>query len=90
MAQSLRVAGSRLKLRTSFRMQSCGDIGVVSKTNEWNLLKHQFDELARDASAGPDSIELDADFHRRFAELIIRVCDPSKCYQNADRFPHGS
>ena len=50
------------------------------KTNEWNLLKRQFDELARDDSAGPDIIELDADFHRRFAELMNRVCGPSKYY----------
>ena len=69
---------------------SCGNIGVVAETNEWNLLKHQFDELARDDSAGPDSIELDADFHRRFAGLMNRVCGPSKYYQKADPFPHGS
>ena len=42
---------------------------MMSKTNEWNLLKRQFDELARDDSAGPDSVELDADFHRRFAAI---------------------
>ena len=48
------------------------------KTNEWNLLKRRFDELSRDDNARPDSIEqiLDADFHRRFAELINRVCGP--------------
>ena len=71
-------------------VMSCGDIGVMSKTNEWNLLKRQFDELARDDIAGRDSIELDADFNRRFAELINRVCGPSKYYQKADPFPHGS
>ena len=69
---------------------SCGDIDVMSKTNEWNLLKRQFDELGRDDSAGPDRIELDADFHRRFAELMNRVCGPSKYYQKADPFPHSS
>jgi hypothetical protein len=63
---------------------------VESKTYEWNLLKRQFGELARDDSAGPDSIELDADFRRRFAKLINRVCGPSKYYQKADPFPHGS
>ena len=47
----------------------------MSKTNEWNLLKRQL------------SIELDADFHRRFAELMNRVCGPSKYYQKADPFP---
>ena len=51
---------------------SCGDIGVISKTNEWNLLKHQFDALADEESVGPDSIEtiFDMEFRRRFSELI--------------------
>ena len=51
---------------------SCGDIGVISKTNEWNLLKHQFDALAHEESVGPDSIEtiFDMEFRRRFSELI--------------------
>ena len=71
-------------------VMSCGDIGVMSKTNEWNLLKRQFDELARDDSAGHDCIELDADFHRRFAELMNRVCGPSQYYQKANPFPHSS
>ena len=53
-------------------------------------MKHQFDELVHDDSAGPDSIELDADFRRRFAELMNRVCGPSKYYQKADPFPHSS
>ena len=39
---------------------------------------------------GPDNIELDADFHRRFAELMNRVCGPSQYYQKADPFPHSS
>jgi len=69
---------------------SCGDVGVMSKTNEWNLIKREFDELARDDSAGQDSVELDADFHRRFAELMNRVCGPSKYYQKANPFPHSS
>ena len=62
----------------------------MSKTNEWNLLKCQFHELVRDHSAGPDSIELDADFRRRFAELMNRICGPSKYYQKADPFTHSS
>ena len=70
-------------------VMSCGDIGVKSKTNEWNLLKRQFDELARDDIEGRDSIELDADFHRRFAALMNRVCGPSKYYQKADPFPES-
>ena len=71
-------------------VKATGDVGVMSETNEWNLLKRQFDERARDDSAGPDIIELDADFHRRFAELMNRVCGPSRYYQNPDPFPRGS
>ena len=49
----------------------------MSKTNEWNLLKRQFDALVHDESVGADSLEtiFDAEFHRRFAELINRVAD---------------
>jgi hypothetical protein len=45
------------------------------KTNEWNLLKHQFDALAHDENVSADSIEeiLDVQFRRRFAELIHRA-----------------
>jgi len=47
----------------------------VPKTNEWNLLKHQFDVLVHDESVGAEVIEkvFDAEFHRRFAELINRA-----------------
>ena len=86
------VAGSPLKATDvlSDPVMSCGDIGVISKTNEWNSLKRQSDEVAREDSACADSIELDADFHRRFAELMNRVCGASKYYQNPDPFPRGS
>ena len=62
----------------------------MSKTNEWNSIKREFDELARDDSGDQDSVELDADFQRRFAELMNRVCGPSKYYQKANPFPHSS
>jgi hypothetical protein len=47
----------------------------VSKTNEWDLLKHQFEALVHDESVDPDSIEkvLDDQVSRRFAELINRT-----------------
>ena len=56
-------------------VMSCGDIGVISKTNEWNLLKHQFDALAHEESVGPDSIDtiFDMEFRRRFSELITQT-----------------
>ena len=45
------------------------------KTNEWNLLKDQFDALVHDENVSDDSIEkiLDAQFRRRFVELINRA-----------------
>ena len=51
----------------------------MSKTNEWNLLKHQFDALAH-----AQSIEeiFDMEFRRRFAELINQTREPST--QNRD------
>ena len=47
----------------------------MSATNEWDLLKRQFDALAQDASAGAESIDeiLDVEFRRRFTELISRT-----------------
>ncbi|MGB8136706.1 MAG: hypothetical protein WCF15_08010 [Pseudolabrys sp.] len=47
-------------------------MSVDRKTNEWNLLKHQFDTLAHEVSAGADGIEeiFDTEFRRRFSELI--------------------
>jgi hypothetical protein len=50
----------------------------VSKPNEWDLLKHQFEALVRDESVDPDSIEkvLDDHVRRRIAELISRAATP--------------
>ena len=50
----------------------------MSKTNEWDLLKHQFEALVQDESVDPDSIEkvLDDQVRRRFAELINRTAAP--------------
>jgi hypothetical protein len=50
----------------------------VSTTNEWSLLKHQFDALVHDESVDTDSLEkvLDEQVRRRFAELINRGADP--------------
>jgi hypothetical protein len=47
------------------------------KTNEWNLLKSQFDALVQDESVDPDRVEkmFDDQFRRRFAELINRTAE---------------
>ena len=52
----------------------------VLRTQEWSLLKQQFDELVHDESVAAETIEkiFDAEFHRRFAELISRVAGLSK------------
>ncbi len=49
----------------------------VSKTNEWELLKRQFDALVRDESVGAESIEeiFDAEFRRRFAKLLNQIAE---------------
>jgi hypothetical protein len=62
---------------------------LAQANKDWNLLKQQFDELVNDESAGAVNL-FDAEFQRRFAELLNRVCGPSKYYQKADPFPHGS
>jgi hypothetical protein len=47
-----------------------------TKTNEWELLRRQFDALTHDESV--ESIEniLDAQFRRRFADLINQIAEP--------------
>jgi len=47
----------------------------MSKTNEWDLLKHQFDALVHDESVGAESIDdiFDAQFRRRFVEPINQI-----------------
>jgi hypothetical protein len=54
------------------------------KTNEWNLLKHQFDTLVHGDGVEPDSIEktFDAQIRLRFAELISRSAGPLKLNRN--------
>ena len=62
---------------------------LAQANKDWNLLKQQFDELVNDESAGAVNL-FDAEFQRRFAGLMNRVCGPSKYYQKTDPFPHGS
>jgi hypothetical protein len=47
------------------------------KTNEWNLLKDQFDALVCGESAREDSVEklFDDQIRRRFGEWITRATD---------------
>jgi hypothetical protein len=49
----------------------------VEQTNEWSLLKDQFDALVRDEDMREDSIEkiCDDQIRRRFAEWIIRAVE---------------
>ena len=52
----------------------------VEQTNEWSLLKDQFDALGRAAGMREDSIErlCDDQIRRRFAEWIIRAAERKK------------
>ncbi len=58
---------------------------LVSKANEWELLRRKLDALTHDESA--ESVEdiFDAQFRRRFAELISQVAKPPKLNRNAHR-----
>jgi hypothetical protein len=44
------------------------------KLNEWKLLRDQFDARARESS--DIEVIFDAEFRRRFTELINRVIEP--------------
>ena len=48
---------------------------IVPKTTDWKLLKEEFDAMVREESVDTESIEtiFDAQFRRRFSELIDRV-----------------
>jgi hypothetical protein len=48
----------------------------VSKTNEWELVRRQFDALTHDETV--ESIEdiFDAQFRRRFTDLINQIAQP--------------
>jgi len=50
------------------------------KTNEWNLLKDQFDALVRNEGVRQGSLEqaLDYEILRRFGEVIASVGDQTK------------
>jgi hypothetical protein len=47
----------------------------MSKANEWDLLKRQFDALTHDESVSAESIDeiFDLQFRRRFTELITET-----------------
>ena len=61
---------------TSFTLVMPGD----PKTNEWNLLKDQFDALVRNEGVRQGSLEqaLDYEILRRFGEVIASVGDQTK------------
>jgi predicted methyltransferase len=50
---------------------------MSTDTNEWDLLKDQFDVLVHDESVRSDSTEniFDDQFYRRFAELMNRIME---------------
>jgi hypothetical protein len=60
---------------------------LVATTNEWELLKQQFDATTQDESV--ESIEdiFDAQFRRRFAELINQIAQPDSPGHHIDWRP---
>ena len=56
----------------------------VSKANEWELLRGQFDALTHDESV--ESIEdiFDAQFRRRFTDLINQIAQPDSTTRSID------
>jgi len=55
---------------------------VSDKTNEWNLLKDQFDALVQNEGVREDSLEqlLDGQIRRRFGELIAWAAGHQRDY----------
>ena len=55
---------------------------MIRKPMNGNYLKQQFDALLHDENVSADSIEeiLDAEFRRRFAELIYRATNEGRRY----------
>jgi len=59
----------------------------VSKANEWELIRRQFDALTYDESV--ESIEdiFDAQFRRRFTDLINQIAQPDSMTGSIDSRP---
>jgi hypothetical protein len=56
----------------------------VSKKNEWELLRRQFDALTHDETV--ESIEdiFDAQFRRRFTNLMNQIAQPDSTSRSID------
>ena len=57
----------------------------MSKTNEWELVRRQFDALTHDESV--ESIEdiFDTQFRRRFADVINQIAQPDSTTGSIER-----
>jgi hypothetical protein len=53
----------------------------VSKANEWELIRRQFDALTYDESV------FDAQFRRRFTDLINQIAQPDSMTGSIDSRP---
>jgi len=56
----------------------------VSKINEWELLRDRFDALTHDDSAERIEEIFDAQFRRRFADLINQITQPDSTTHSTD------
>jgi hypothetical protein len=61
----------------------------MSKNNQWELLRRQFDALVHDECTSAESIDeiLDLQFRRRFSELIEQTAQRSGTGYNCYNWP---
>ena len=60
---------------------------LVAKTNEWALLKERFDATTHDESVERIEEIFDAQFRRRFADLINQIARPDSTKRHIDWRP---
>ena len=61
----------------------------MSKSNQWELLKRQFDALVQNECTSAESIDeiLDLQFRRRFSELIEQTAQRNGTSYNCYNWP---
>lgn len=65
------------------------EVHSVSKTNEWELLRRQFDALTHESAESIEDV-FDAQFRRRFVELINQIAQPDRtigAIERRQRYP---
>jgi len=60
---------------------------LVAKTSEWELLRQRFDATTHDESVENIEDIFDAQFRRRFADLINQIARPDSIGRHVDWRP---